>query len=730
MKRNTTKTILLAYLVLCSVVPVTCKKLEKYMFISTGNGSNITASSAIVTGDIIDLGNGANQHGHYYGKAQNLTSSDMKTQLGAPTAIGGFTSQLSNLEANTLYYIKAYITNGTETAYGEVKSFTTLQSSINPEYISSVVENATPTLLEMTYNLTLANVVPAASAFTIMVNSVTRTVSNVAISGTRVQLALASPVNSGDVVTVTYTKPVTNPLQTASGGQAASITAQSVTNNVAAAIPVYVSSVIENATPTLLEMTYSLTLANILPAAASFTVMVNSVARTVSNVVISGTKVQLTLASPVNSGDVVTVTYTKPVTNPLQTASGGQAASITTQSVTNNVAAAIPVHVTSVVENVTPGLLEMTYSLTLANILPATSSFIVIVNGEGNPVSNVAITGTKVQLTLANPVVYKDVISVSYNKPASNPIQTPSGGQVASITNQPVANNTIGIPVIFTTSAASITITTANSGGEIIDNGGASISNRGVCWSTTSNPTISDYHSDEGPGTGSFASFLTGLTSNSTYYFRAFATNSKGTGYGNELKLKTFTGTVKDIENNSYYTVTIGSQIWFASNLKTTRLNDGTAIATEGLAIPTYSWYNNNETQFKNTYGALYNWYTLLTEKICPTGWNVPTDADWSALINYLGGIEVAGGKIKEAGTVHWTGPNIDASNETGFTALPGGYKSEAGYFQYLGTIGLFSSYGGGSGSANYLHLENGSGRASLSFVQLNANLSVRCIKK
>jgi uncharacterized repeat protein (TIGR02059 family) len=136
---------------------------------------------------------------------------------------------------------------------------------------------------------------------------------------------------------VAYTKPATNPLQTASGGQAASISAQPVTNNVAAAaIPAYVSSVIANATPSILEVTYNTNFANIVPAASAFSVMVNSVARNVSSVSISGTKVLLTLSSPVVYGNVITVAYTKPSTNPLQTASGGQAASITAQPVLNN----------------------------------------------------------------------------------------------------------------------------------------------------------------------------------------------------------------------------------------------------------------------------------------------------------------------------------------------------------------------------------------------------------
>ncbi len=205
-----------------------------------------------------------------------------------------------------------------------------------PIYTSSSIENATPSLLEMTYNKTLANIVPATSAFSVSVNSTARSVNTVAISGTKVLLTLASPVLYGNVVKVTYTKPASNPLQTASGGQAESINAQTVSNKVNSLNPVYVSSAIENATPSLLEISFNLTLANIVPATSAFSVSVNSTARSVNTVAISGTKVLLTLASPILYGDVVSITYTQPAANPLQTAAGGKAASISTKSVTNN----------------------------------------------------------------------------------------------------------------------------------------------------------------------------------------------------------------------------------------------------------------------------------------------------------------------------------------------------------------------------------------------------------
>ena len=155
--------------------------------------------------------------------------------------------------------------------------------------------------------MSLTGIAPDASSFTVLVNTVARTVSAVSVSGTKVLLTFASPAIYGDVVTVAYTKPATNPLQTTSGGQAATISAQSVTNNVNVVNPVYVSSSIENATPTILEMTYNLSLTNMVPAASAFNVLVNSLGRTVNSVAIVSGKAQLTLASALVYGDVVTV---------------------------------------------------------------------------------------------------------------------------------------------------------------------------------------------------------------------------------------------------------------------------------------------------------------------------------------------------------------------------------------------------------------------------------------
>jgi uncharacterized repeat protein (TIGR02059 family) len=267
--------------------------------------------------------------GNLSGNPVFVSSTDFRLQSGSPAIGKGLL-----ITGLTTDYTGTTLSN--PPSIGAYESGSPAPAPAVPVYVSSAITNATPTLLEITYNLTLANIVPTASSFSVLVNSVARTVNAVAISGTKVQLTLASPIVYGNVVTVSYNKPSANPLQATSGGQAVTIVSQTVINNVNSAIPVYVSSVVQNATPTLLEMTYSTTLANIVPAASSFSVLVNSIARTVNAVALSGTKVQLTLTSRIVSGDIVTVSYIKPSNNPTQTTSGGIASGITNQQVLNN----------------------------------------------------------------------------------------------------------------------------------------------------------------------------------------------------------------------------------------------------------------------------------------------------------------------------------------------------------------------------------------------------------
>lgn len=412
-----------------------------------------------------------------------VSTSDLHVQAGSPTIGAG----LAIAEVATDYEGKAF------TNPPNIGCYASEVALGDPTYVKSAIENASPSVLEMTYNLNLAVIVPAVSAFTVTVNSVSRAVNSVAVSGTKVRLTLASAVVYGDVVTVAYTAPVTNPLQTVSGGFAATISAKPVTNNVSPPSPVYVSSLIANATPTVLEMTYSLTLANIVPTTSAFVVRVNSVVRTVSKVTISGTKVLLTLASAVVYGDVITVAYTQPASNPIQTALGGKAVTISAKVVTNNLNPANPVYVSSVIENAAPSALVMTYNLNLANIVPATSAFSVTVNSVARTINSVTVSGTKVTLALASGVSSGDVVRVAYTKPAANPLQTAAGGQAATIAGQAVINN---VGVVNDPPVIKVTYNTSAYSGSVweLDASGSTDPNNDILsftWSSSSAVPIS-----------------------------------------------------------------------------------------------------------------------------------------------------------------------------------------------------------------------------------------------
>ncbi|MBV5313664.1 MAG: fibrobacter succinogenes major paralogous domain-containing protein [Prolixibacteraceae bacterium] len=196
-------------------------------------------------------------------------------------------------------------------------------------------------------------------------------------------------------------------------------------------------------------------------------------------------------------------------------------------------------------------------------------------------------------------------------------------------------------------------------------------------------------------------------------------------------------GKVTDIDGNIYRTVIIGNQTWMAENLKTTRYNDGTPIANvtdnaawAALRTGAYCWYNKDATTLNETYGALYNWYAVSTNKIAPTGWHVATDTKWITLIDYLGGNIVAGGKLNEVGTIHWIAPNTGATNDVGFTALPASIRFDYGIFSGIGEFAYWWSsterdiISAFSKALGYYGI--GAGRP---FSDNESGLSVRCIK-
>ena len=284
----------------------------------------------------------------------------------------------------------------------------------------------------------------------------------------------------------------------------------------------------------------------------------------------------------------------------------------------------------------------------------------------------------------------------------------------------------ISPPSVSTSYDSIFTSTGAYVGGNITSDGGAIVTDRGVYWGSSPDPELTGTKIQIGSGTGKFSTVLTGLSPDTKYYQKAYAVNMSGIAYGSQVKF--YTGpaieensTISDIDGNIYHIKLIGSQVWMTENLKSTRYADGSAIPlveskTEwSLFNPNsvaYCWYNNDIAN-EDIYGALYTWtaatkgvssYSIPSkvQGVCPAGWHLPSMPEWVELVEYLGGEKVAANKMKESGDLHWIippnssgfPPNV-STNESGFTALPGGYRDGGGVFGSIGISGCWwsSSY-------------------------------------
>ena len=318
------------------------------------------------------------------------------------------------------------------------------------------------------------------------------------------------------------------------------------------------------------------------------------------------------------------------------------------------------------------------------------------------------------------------------------------------------------IPSVSTGTVSIITTTTATCSGNVIADGGAAVIARGVCWSTSQNPTTANSKTTNGTGLGTYTSNITGLSPNTTYYVRAYATNSQGTAYGAQRTFKTQQdqdpgeGSFTDSrDGNQYETVTIGEQVWMAENL--VYLPSVVGSDTDSYTEPYYYVHGYDGTDVDEakatsnyqTYGVLYNWPAAL--EACPDGWHLPSDAEWTQLENYLiangynydgttSGDKIA---ISMASATGWNsstdtgaiGNNNTAydayRNKSGFSALPGGYRDYYGAFGNIGKLGYWWSstqYTTITAMGRYLHfsLSDVSRFYSVSKVY---GFSVRCVR-
>ena len=348
--------------------------------------------------------------------------------------------------------------------------------------------------------------------------------------------------------------------------------------------------------------------------------------------------------------------------------------------------------------------------------------------------------------------------------------------------NQLSFTTTEALPVVTTSAVSNITLDNstinATCGGNVTDEGASAVTARGVCWSTSQNPTISGNHTSDGSGTGSFTSTITGLTANTTYYVRAYATNSSSTAYGNQVSITipvvdakscTDAPVVTDHEGNVYATVLIGTQCWMRENLRTTTspktgtylvntANKPTPGSTPGpTGASSYGskvahWYNNNPTTYAPMgYGLLYNWCAAMDTAnstgymevptpstpngndnyfnvtvsgnhrgICPIGWHLPSYSEWNTL-------KTAAGNTQYNLQVEGSAWSASATNSTGFTALPASmFISNYGSFQSEDRTAFWSCTNG-TNQAQQLFMQ--SSQISLKLDDKNRGYSVRCIK-
>jgi len=642
--------------------------------ISTTPVSGVNMTGAVSGGQITnDGGSAITTRGVCWSASEHPTIADNKTEDG--TGTGSFSSSMTGLSPGTTYYVRAYATNASGTYYGEELSFTTTsQSATLPELTTSVVTSITDIS---------------------------------AVSGGNITNDGGSSVTIRGVCWSTSHDPDLSDSHTEDGGGTGSYT--SAITGLSPNTTYYVRAYATNGEGTSYgsevsfttdQTVYLPTLTTTAPtsitansAVSGGNITDNGGAEVTARGVCWSTSQDPDLAGDhttdgTGSGSFVsllsgldpsTTYYVRAyATNEEGTSFGNQV------SFTTGADVSLAVLTTSSVTSITE-----TSAVSGGNITDDGGSAVIARGVCWSTSSGPDLTGDHTtddsgMGSYASSITGLDPNTTYYVRAyATNGEGTAYGNELSFTTG-----SSPSLPTLTTTMVSSIATNSAKSGGSITDDGGTTVVARGVCWNISNNPDLSDYYTTDGGGTGTFTSNITGLEPNTTYYVRAYATNSTGTAYGNELSFTTMDmgASVTDIDGSVYPTVIIGTQTWMAMNLKVTHYNNGDQIAqlTDPLdwtatSAGAYCYWDNDIINYGNVYGALYNWYAVDdVRKLCPSGWKVPSDDDWTTLEDFVGGSSIAAAKLKEEGTLHWLSSN-NSTNEFGFTALPGGSRNEEG---------------------------------------------------
>lgn len=677
--------------------------------------STVSSTSVASGGNVIeDGGADVTARGVCWSTAASPTIADSKTSNG--TGKGIFSSSITGLTAATTYYVRAYATNSAGTAYGSEISFSTTATI--------------PTLTTVAATLITSNSATSGGSITTdggaavtsrgvcwsQTANPTIGLSTKTIDGAGVGSFTSSITGLNSLTTYHVRAYATSSLGTAYGAD--------IVFTTSANLPVVTTTAISGITSTSANSGGNVTSdggATVTARGVCWSTSANPTFSDSHTSNTSGTGVFTSSLAGLNPG--ITYHVRAYATNSAGTSYGTDISFTTTVD--------LPTISTAIITNITES------SATAGGDIASDGGAPVTVRGvcwgttlnptiSGNHTSNGSGTGSFTSsLTGLIPATTYHVRAY-----ASNALGTAYGLDQTFTTS-------IGLPSVTTSAISNISGTSAFSGGNVTSDGGSSVTARGLCWSTNSSPTISDNHTTNGSGLGVFSGNITGLTANTTYYVRAYATNGVGVAYGNEFSFTTLAiNQISDIDGNTYNTVTIGSQVWMGENLKTTKYNNGDAIpnitvdgAWIGLSTGAYC-DNSNTPSISLTYGRLYNYYAVVDSRnLCPFAWRVPTDDDWTILTNSLGGDGVAGEKLKEAGTSHWNTPN-NATNESGFTALPGGLRQQNdGSFYIVGVEGFWWSSTAYLTGAWYREMNPSDIDVGRSASSKELGLSVRCIQ-
>ncbi len=693
-----------------------------YPTLTTSAISSITSTSVYGGGNISsDGGVAISVRGLVYGTTSNPTLSNTILNIGSGT--GSFSGSITGLTPNTTYYVRAYATNSAGTGYGNEVSFQTLPVAV-PSLITTDASGITQTTV--TTGGTISN------------------------DG-------GATITERGIVYGTSTNPTTSSTKVTSGSGTGSfsINITGLTPNTT----YYIRSYAINSVGT--GYGNNITFQTSVPAVPSLTT--RELLNITNTTATGGGSITNDGGSSITAKGICWGTSPNPTISDSKTTDGTGTTTFT--SFITGLSASVTYYVRAYATNSTGtgyGNQQTFTTSSTSNTLPV--------------VTSTSVTGlTTIQATFnaevnsqgGGTVTERGAVWNNSGNPTVNSNRIPSGAGTGVYTTTITGLNggsnyyvrayainnfgiSYGVEIPFTTLTGLATLMTnnviaqsitASSGGNITDNGGSTVTARGVVWNTTGMPTISDSRTTDGSSIGSYVSNLTALSPNTTYYVRAYATNNTGTAYGNEQTFTTTatSQTVTDIDGNTYNTVQIGTQVWMSENLKTSRYRNGGSIPyvlgnAAWAALTTGAWSNyDHDAANDPIYGKLYNWYTTLGDTLCPTGWGVPTDAEWTTLTTYLGGESVAGGKMKSIGTAYWASPNTGATNESGFSVLPGGYRGSDGSFNFIRNYAFFWSAtefdNFNSIYAWFRNLNYSNGNVRRDIIYKSEGASVRCLR-